>query len=146
MDKELRDWDELGVLKLGTSITIGNFLLPTVLNEVKTRHPHLKIKARIANGYSLEQALIHDQLDFAVIEGTVTDPQLSTEVFASDRLVPILPPDSPLKGQTVMLDDLIKSPLLLREKGSAGRSLVWHRHKLLSRSAKEAMDLFKATA
>lgn len=213
MERELRNWDELGILRMGTSVTVGNFMLPKVMSAFKQKHAGIKVKATVSNGQTLQDALLDNLLDFAVIEGGVIDELLQYECIANDRLVPVLPPDSKYKDSLVELAELSNEPLVLREHGSAGRAfvdhvfavhgfyiepmiesisteaiiqavhiglgisflpeqltmegiksgyvstcklidetfsrktlLVWHKHKFLTESAKEAMDLFRNAA
>lgn len=126
MESNLKHWDEYGTIKFGTSIAIGNSLLPSVLSQFKKMKPHLQVKAVVSNSKMLQEALLNNQLDFSVMEGGVIDPQLNAEVISHDYLVPVLPPDAPERNTVRPLHELTKNPLLLREKGSAGRSFVDH--------------------
>ena len=60
------------------------------------------------------------------MEGGVLHHQLQSEVISEDRLVPVLPPNAPERNTTLPLDQLAQSPLLLREKDSAGRIFLDH--------------------
>lgn len=127
MEKELRNWDELGLLRIGASITLGNILVPPVLLRFRNAHPALQIRCRISNGADLEQALLGNELDFALLEGSPDNPQLVGEPLACDRLILILPPDDPRAARTdLTLQDFEKDTFLLREEGSLGRSLIDH--------------------
>ncbi len=126
MEKSLRNWDEFGVLRIGTSISIGCSLLPKVLVAFKEAYPSLTIKTSISNAQTLQAALLDNELDFAVMEGGPINDLLETEVISHDRLIPILPPDSPAQQKTKTLKELTESPLLLRESSSAGRSFLEH--------------------
>ena len=127
MEKGLRNWDEFGILRVGASITLGSFLMPKLVAEFSKVHPNLKLKVRISNGRNLHELLCDNQLDIALIEGGVVDPQLCFETFAGDRLVLIMPPDHPLKDADVIrLTDLRDCNFLLREPGSAGRTFLDH--------------------
>lgn len=127
MEKSLRDWDELGLLRVGTSVTIGTALLPKVLKKFRQAHPALQIRSTISNGATLQQALLDNRLDFAVIEGSIHNESLCKEAIAADKLVLILPPDDPRRSQsTAVLRDFERDAFLLREEGSMGRTLVDH--------------------
>lgn len=127
MEKGLRDWDELGVLRIGASITLGNFMLPEIVKKLQAQYPNLKIRVMISNGAKLQQALLEGQLDVAIIEGRIYEEQLCFEEFADDRLVLIMPPEHPLyKADKIFLKDLQECDFLLREQGSAGRSFLDH--------------------
>lgn len=127
MEKGLRNWDKFGVLRVGASITMGNFLLPELVSRFQKELPNLRIYASISNGAGLQDALMDNRLDLALIEGGVGNPQLHVEVFDEDRLVLVVPPSHPLLSQEeVSLEDCNGCPLLLREKGSVGRSFLDH--------------------
>ncbi len=127
MEKGLRNWDEMGVLRIGASITLGNFLLPDLTVQFKKRHPDLQIRVQISNGARIQQALLDNRLDLAMIEGAVSEEHLHTEAFTQDRLVLILPPGHPLcTARNIRLQDLSGYDFLLRERGSAGRTFLDH--------------------
>lgn len=127
LEEGLRSWNDQGILRVGASVSIGNFLLPKAVKIYQNAHPKLKIYATVSNGARLQQMLLDNQLDFALIEGEVVDDRLKKEPFAKDRLVLILPPDDPLAGRRqVRLSDISDRPFLLRENGSAGRNFLNH--------------------
>lgn len=126
MEQGLRNWDETGVLYIGASVTLGNFLLPRVLDAFRKKHGGLTVRATVSNGKTLQEALLDNRLDFAVIEETVVNPYLCSECIGQDRLIPVLPPDSRFQDGSPVLAELIREPLLLRESGSAGRTFIEH--------------------
>lgn len=127
LEKEIKNWDELGVLRVGGSVTIGNFVLPDVISRFQERHPHLRIKVMISNAQSVRQAVLENRLDLALIEGSVSDGRLAAETLSQNRLCLILPPKHPLlQKDRIFLKDLAQYPLLLRENGSAGRDFLNH--------------------
>lgn len=125
METELRNWDKFGVLRVGTSVTIGNFLLPEVLKQFKEKHPKFRIRATVSNGRKVEELLMDNRLDLGVVEGRITGEFLHAEVIGSDRLVPVLPPDSVFAArEDIRLEELAGEAMILREEGSAGRSFI----------------------
>ena len=125
MEKGMRNWDEFGVLRIGASLTLGNFLLPKLIVEFQQKHPNLRLRTNVSNGAKIQHLLCENQLDLAFIEGGVSDSNLYTEAFTEDRLLLILPPDHPLlKKDHIYLRDLTDNDFLLREPGSAGRMLL----------------------
>lgn len=127
METSLRRWDEQGVLRVGATITIGNVLLPAVLEAFSKSYPQLRVYSQVANGETLCQSLQNNRLDLAVIEGHIHSEHLLSDGIAGDELVLLLPPDDPRsKGSGISVKALSAERLLLREKGSVGRSLVEH--------------------
>jgi DNA-binding transcriptional LysR family regulator len=127
LEQGLRRWNEQGILRVGSSITFGNFLMPQVAAECQKRFPDLKLYVNISNGACLQQMILDNQLDFALIEGEVTDENLVKEQFASDQLVMLLPPGHPLTVcDKIWFKDLEGQSFLMRENGSAGRDFLNH--------------------
>ena len=125
MEKSLRNWDALGVLRIGASVTPGNFLLPDLILRFRSTHPGIKTRVTIANAGRLNQALLDNEMDLALIEGGTADPQLTARPLSSDALALIVPPGHPLLNKdAVRLEDVAEYDLLLREEGSAGRAFL----------------------
>ena len=109
-------------LRVGSSVTLGNFLLPRVAAEWQMRHPESPLQVTVANGERLQQMLRDNLLDVAVIEGAVNGAELETRPFRQDRLVLVLPQEHPLAVlEHITLAQVLEYPLLVREEGSAGR-------------------------
>ena len=127
MEKRFKDQDKLGFLRVGASITLGNHLMPKALCRLKEEDSSFEIKVMVSNGESLQRALLDNKIDLAFIEGNFSSDYLCSEQFMKDRLVLIMSPGYELyQKDKIYLRDLIACPLLLREKGSAGRSFVDH--------------------
>ena len=125
MEKELKNWDEFGLLRIGATPTLASVLLPKTLMTFEKKHPKLRVRCSVENGTHLQEALADDRLDFALIEGEVAAEHLHAEPFSEDRLILLLPPDDPRRNAPALtLRELAESPLLLREKGSMGRSVL----------------------
>lgn len=127
LEKGIKNWDEFGILRIGSSITIGNFILPDLVSEFQKLHPHLKLKVTISNSTTVQQAILDNHIDLALIEENATMPYITSTPLMEDRLCLILPAGHPLlEKPAVCLKDLTNYPLLLRENGSAGRSFLDH--------------------
>lgn len=125
MEKEMQNWDRFGILRIGSSVSIGNFLLPQIVSTFQNRHPDMRIQVKITNGNTLQKLLLDNQMDIALIEGSVEELELHAESFNSDQLLLITPPVHPLLSvKELKLEDLIKYPMLLREKGSGVRTYI----------------------
>ena len=69
MEQGVRDVDAMGRLKVGTSITIGTYLLPGYIKRLKQQYPALKVEASIANSETIEQQILDNEIDVGIIEG-----------------------------------------------------------------------------
>lgn len=125
MEHKIRDWDALGSLRIGASITIGNLLLPQIIREFDKLHPDIKITVTISNAETIEQNVMDNLVDFALTEGDSTRPQICQERVLKDRFCVIAHPSHSLADKDeVVPEDLLSYPLLLREPGSASRAMV----------------------
>lgn len=124
LETGMRNWDAKGTLRVGASITVGNYLLPDAILRFQESYPQMKVEALISNSETVEGAVLRNDIDLAVIEGNVHSPLLVQRKIMADRLVLLCGPTHPLHGQaSVSLEDLPRYDFLLREKGSAGREI-----------------------
>ena len=127
MEQELKDWEGLGTIRIGTSISIGAEILPGLVNQFKETHPKIRITAAISNSGQVQTAILKNELDLGLVEGGALEESLQSRPFAKDRLLLIVPPDHfLLKCKNVRLEYLTGCDLLFREKGSAGREFLDH--------------------
>lgn len=125
MEKKIRNWDNIGTLRVGTSVTIGTYILPTLIRKSQENFPDLTIEAFIHNSEKIERSILDNSIDIGLIETRPGHPDIVYEPFMEDSLVAIAAPSHPLASEkNVLLSRLAQFPLLLREKGSAGREVL----------------------
>jgi DNA-binding transcriptional LysR family regulator len=121
---ELRDL-RTGRLRIGASMTIGNYLLPRVLAAYHACYPHVTITLTIANSEAIQCDLRARTIDIGLTEGFVDDAAFAAHVFADDELVPVVAPDSPLAELAApTLADLAGAPCVMRDAGSGTRAVL----------------------
>lgn len=125
MEKKIKNWDNIGTLRVGTSVTIGTYILPALITKSKENFPGLTIEALIHNSEKIERCILNNGIDIGLIETRPEHPDIVYEPFMKDSLVAIAAPSHQLAAeQNVTLSRLAQFPLLLREKGSAGRDVL----------------------
>jgi len=116
---------ERGTLTLGASLTVGAYLLPSLLADYARRYPKIVLSLQIANTETIQSRLREGMLDMALTEGFADDPELTAEVFAHDALVAVAPPGHPLLADApISAARFVQEPLILRESGSGTRAVV----------------------
>lgn len=124
MEREMRNWDSAGILRVGASLTIGSQFLPHYVKAFSHRQPGTQIQVIVSSSDTLEQALMSNQLDFALIEGISHNPAMHMEEYMEDRLSIIASPQSGFRQDQVLpLDQFCRQPFLLREPGSGTREV-----------------------
>ncbi|WP_041139718.1 LysR family transcriptional regulator [Beduini massiliensis] len=126
METDIKNWEDDSPLKVGCSITIGNFIFPQLIKEWEKKLPKMKFKAIINNSQIIEERILNNEIDIALIEGKGLHPdQLIQTPFLEDHLCLIVSNDHPLtKLKRISLEKLLDYPFLLRESGSGVRDLV----------------------
>ncbi len=124
MEKEIKNIDNIGIIRVGASITIGNYLLPRYIPALKKRFPSMEVKVIVHNSETIQQFISENKIDIGFIEGCVHDPYITAISFLTDELSMIASTSHPFAGRMdVTLAELQKQSFLLREAGSAGREI-----------------------
>lgn len=124
LDTKIRNADTIGLLRIGASITTGSYLLPKLVSLFNISHPNIKVQVVIENSEELENRILANDIDFALIEGTVHNSQIEGEKMMEDKLVLVCGKSHVLaKADCVGIDQLQQYNFILREKGSGTREL-----------------------
>ena len=114
-----------GVVTIGASSTIGNYVLPPVISEFKKKYPKSNIQLVIGNTKTTVDSLNEGNINIALVEGNIKKQKLSGEKLFSDEMVLIFPPSHPwAKRSSVSILEVKKEPFILREEGSGTRELI----------------------
>ncbi|MCI5773092.1 MAG: LysR family transcriptional regulator [Erysipelotrichaceae bacterium] len=125
MEDNIKQWDQLGAIHIGSSITIGTHLLPQIITKYKEAYPSLLTYVTVDNTNTIVAKILDNSLDIALIEGQIKHNDLICTPFLDDPMEVITPLDHPLaKLKTVDLKTLSNYPFLTREKDSVTRKLI----------------------
>lgn len=113
-----------GPLALGTSYTIGEYVLPRILAALRTRYPLITPFVTVANTQRIAELVAARQLDLGLVEGDVTLSGASMEPLFDDTLTVIAPSGHPLASQAE-IDPmaLAAETWIVRESGSGTRAV-----------------------
>ncbi len=115
-----------GRLTIGTTLTIGNYVLPSLLARFKTEHPDANISIRFGNAERLVRLLRDRQINFALSIGDIGDETFEAEAFGEDRLVLAVPANGhPLSTRrTVRAAEVAHETFIAREASAATRLIA----------------------
>jgi DNA-binding transcriptional LysR family regulator len=113
-----------GRLLVGASSTPGELLLPGIAVKFSTLYPDVALDIHIADTDETIAALVHRDIEIAVVGSEVDDPHLAGIVIEQDELVPVVAASDRIAEARVDLADLADRPFVLRERGSATRRAV----------------------
>lgn len=127
MDNAVRQLtgDISGVLILGASTTIAEYMLPVLLGDFKAEHPDVTVRLKVANTDGIVSQVENNEIDLGVVEAPVTNKNLVVEECSTDQLVVIVPPGHALANESVVpLKSLSDYPFICREEGSGTREVM----------------------
>jgi len=114
-----------GVLMLGASTTIAEYLLPALLGDFKAKYPEVTIRLQVANTDGIVSMVENNVIDLGVVEAPVHNKNLVVSPCRMDRLVLIVPPNHELAMERkVSLERLVAYPYICREEGSGTREVL----------------------
>ena len=124
METGLRDWDSKGILRIGASITIGSQFLPSYVKAFTQICPGIDVRVTVEQSERLEQKILSNELDCALIEGIAHDSNIVSESYMEDHLSVICGVEKGwIQGQIISVEEFQKQRFLLREKGSGTREV-----------------------
>jgi len=112
-------------LHIGASLTIGEYLLPQILGMIKKGYPHITFSLTIGNTPNMIAMLENNEIDIALVESQIENPNLKIEKFAEDELILVTSNDHHWKNRkTITIDELVEEKMIWREPESGSRLIV----------------------
>ncbi len=127
MDNSVREitGDVSGVLIIGASTTIAEYMLPALLGEFKRAYPDVSLRLKVGNTDAIVSMVENNIIDLGIVEAPVANKNLSVELCREDPLVAIVPNDHPLSNKTsVTAKQMSEYPYISREEGSGTRDVI----------------------
>ncbi|ABA88841.1 helix-turn-helix transcriptional regulator, LysR family [Syntrophotalea carbinolica DSM 2380] len=113
-----------GLLRIGASTTIGNYLLPSLIARYSCLYTDAKASLQVGNTHQIEVSLDRGDIDLGLIEGPSHAPLLKAIPWRNDELVVIAGREHPItKINSVTADMLEKANWIMREPGSGTREV-----------------------
>ncbi|RAV04521.1 selenium metabolism-associated LysR family transcriptional regulator [Paenibacillus sp. YN15] len=114
-----------GRLQLGASLTIGEYILPRLLGPFGREFPHISVSLKVMNTTQILDEIMQHQLTFGLVEAPIEHPDVLLDPVLSDELLLVLPAQHELAQQErITLEDALRYPFVLREKGSGTRRVM----------------------
>lgn len=111
-----------GYMKIGATLTVGNYLATLLVARFLQEHPESRIQLQVHNTSMIVQQIVNHELDLGLIEGDTHHPDIEVQPWIADELVVFSAPDHPLaQAGNISMEQLLQQPWILREKGSGTR-------------------------
>jgi DNA-binding transcriptional LysR family regulator len=112
-------------ISFGVSTTLSNYIIPKVIAKFRVQFPQTKFNIISNNSENIENAILNEDIDFGITEGSISNKKLHFEKFIKDEIVLVTNINNTAfkKGviDTKMLEQI---PMVEREKGSGTKEII----------------------
>ncbi|MGK0250079.1 MAG: DNA-binding transcriptional LysR family regulator [Oleispira sp.] len=122
LEQTLLKHADAGHLKVGATLSIGNYLAVNIMADMMKQQPNAHISLEVENTASISQKVLNFDLDIGLIEGELHNTDLEVIPWRDDELAVFCSPNHAIAKKKVITDeDLIQAQWILREAGSGTR-------------------------
>lgn len=111
-------------LRVGVTMTIGTNIMAKIVTGLEQLYPDIDTFVAVHNTDHIEEMLLHNELDIALVEGIISHEEILTAPAFEDNLCIICGKNHPLAGKEFIApEELHNQNFILREKGSGTRAI-----------------------
>ncbi len=127
LEEALSNQRGTGLLRVGATLTIGNYLAVPLMARFMGEHPGARVSLEVANTSEIVRRVENFEIDVGLIEGELAHPDLETTRWRQDELTVFCAKDHPFAKKKALRDeDLRKAAWIVREPGSGTRQAFEH--------------------
>lgn len=118
----------MSTLRIGASLTIGEYFLPRILGQFQRKQPTSKTSLFIGNTSTIMDALENLDIDLALVEGAVeANKELHIRKFSQDEIIFVVPRDHEwTTRKTIDIHEMMQEQVIWREKNAGIRKIIEH--------------------
>jgi DNA-binding transcriptional LysR family regulator len=114
-----------GLLRLGASTTISQYIISPVLARFHQRQKDIKVNLLNGNTEQIENALLNKEIEIGIVEGQSKNQSIKYIPFLRDELVLVCNTKNPfVKQHKISLEDLRAMKFITRERGSGTLEVI----------------------
>ena len=114
-----------GLLRLGASTTISQYIIPPLLARFHQKLQDVKVNLLNGNTEQIEKALLNKEIEIGIVEGQSKNQSIRYTEFLKDELVLVCNSKNTLVNQSeVSQEDLKTMRFLMREHGSGTLEVI----------------------
>jgi DNA-binding transcriptional LysR family regulator len=116
-----------GLLQLGASTTISQYVIPPLLARFHQKLQAIKVNLLNGNTEQIENALLAKEIEIGIVEGKSKNQSIKYSAFLKDELVLVCNnSNSVINKEQIMLEDLKQLRFVTREQGSGTLEVIEH--------------------
>lgn len=122
MEKTFRNWEREEKIYIGASMTVGSCYLSGYMKAFMQICPSVKMQTVVAPSSDLEQMILKNQIDFAIVEMPMHSLAVRFDPYMEKDLIVLAPPS--FGKASISLSEFARQPLVLRNTGSGTREII----------------------
>ena len=121
IEYEFKNSENKGMIRVGASTTIVDYLMPSIICSYMSAYPDVKITLKEGNTKEIANMIEEGLIDVGFVEGLVSTPGIIKSKIGIDELI-VVTADKKL-SQERYIDKLASRRWILREEGSGTREV-----------------------
>jgi len=121
IEYEFQNAENKGMIRVGASTTIVDYLMPSIICSYMNLYPDVKITLKEGNTQKIKEMLKKGEIDIGFVEGFVSDSEIIKEKIGIDELIIVTSHQDMAKPCNI--EDLAQKRWVLREEGSGTREV-----------------------
>lgn len=121
IEYEFQNSENKGMIRVGASTTIVDYLMPPIICSYMSAYPDVKITLKEGNTKGITEMIQGGQIDVGFVEGFVGGSDIIKEKIGVDELIVVTSQEELAKP--CYIDELAEKRWVLREEGSGTREV-----------------------
>jgi len=123
IEYEFKNSENKGMIRVGASTTIVDYLMPSIICAYMSSYPDVKITLKEGNTEEIVKLIKEGNIDIGFVEGFVSGSDIIKEKIGVDELVIVTENDNIAKAMPKDIAELSDLRWVLREEGSGTREV-----------------------
>ena len=121
IEYEFQNAENKGMIRVGASTTIVDYLMPSIICTYMNLYPDVKITLKEGSTKKIKELLKKGEIDIGFVEGFISDSEIIKEKIGVDELIIVTSHKDMAKSCNI--EDLTNKRWVLREEGSDTREV-----------------------
>lgn len=112
------------VLRLGVTLTIGEYVIAKPIAEYINNHPETDVVVKFSNTAHLSSLIRDGEIDIALVEGNFDKATFDALIYKTEKYIPVCAAKHNFEKSVNSISDLLPERLIVRERGSGTRDIL----------------------